>query len=293
MFTNGNGDGSHFDNPRFEEVVVRFQKGDTAALAEIVELAQSRALTLIRFNGTTSYRTESELLSDINFKLLRTVGKFDPRKGTAFTYVSKIIDSSLRTSVTITRKNWLRNCELNDELANTLHASVDDHSSVDDLAHRIRCEAKTMLTKPLEIEAQRWFVDSFCDDGFGYRRHQCADACMAVYQLSHARSRELYDLTMLEVRRALYDSVKHRDQIIPGRLLGTRCGWMAQYSPLLSGAEFTRFAVLMKNLAPYLLLLIVDPANNRNHRRDRCPTIGRKNIELILYGSPDAVPLFE
>ena len=49
MLTNGNGNGSHhFDNDRFEQVVVRFQQGDTSAINEIVQLAEKRALTMIR-----------------------------------------------------------------------------------------------------------------------------------------------------------------------------------------------------------------------------------------------------
>jgi hypothetical protein len=54
--------------------------------------------------------------------------------------------------------------------------------------------------------------------------------------------------------------------------------------------EFTKFVTLMRDLAPYLLL-IIDPAN-RNHRRDRSPTIGRRNLEFILNGHPDALHLF-
>ena len=97
---------------------------------------------------------------------------------------------------------------------------------------------------------------------------------------------------MLEVRRTLHDDVKRREQIIPGQLYGTRCHWMTLYSPLLTESEFTRFYVLMRNLAPYLLLLVVDPTKANNHRRDRNPTIGRQTLELILNGHPDAVPLF-
>ena len=52
---------------------------------------------------------------------------------------------------------------------------------------------------------------------------------MAVHSLGHARSRELYDLTMLEVRRVLYDDLKGRQPIPAGRLLGTRFAWMARY----------------------------------------------------------------
>ena len=72
----------------------------------------------------------------------------------------------------------------------------------------------------------------------------------AVYGLSHARRRELYDLTMLEVRRVLYDQVKRRQPITPGRLLGTRCAWMAGYSALLSAEQFTKFVVLCATSRP-------------------------------------------
>jgi hypothetical protein len=52
---------------------------------------------------------------------------------------------------------------------------------------------------------------------------------MAVYGVSHDRSRELYDLTILELRRVLYDDVKRRQPtIIAGRLLGTRLAWMTR-----------------------------------------------------------------
>jgi hypothetical protein len=75
MFTsNGGATDPHFDNARFEQVVERFQRtGDASSLSEIVELSQQRALTLIRFNGTHRYWSEDELLSDINYKLMRGI----------------------------------------------------------------------------------------------------------------------------------------------------------------------------------------------------------------------------
>jgi hypothetical protein len=68
---------------------------------------------------------------------------------------------------------------------------------------------------------------------------------------------------------------------------------MTRYQPLLTPSEYTRFAVLMKDLAPYLLLLIVDPTKRNNHRQDRNPAIGRRNLEMILYGCPNATLLFK
>jgi hypothetical protein len=73
---------------------------------------------------------------------------------------------------------------------------------------------------------------------------------MAVYNLSHARSRELYDLTMLQVRRVHYDGLKGRQLISAGRLLRTRFAWMARYRPLLTESELTKFVIPARNLGP-------------------------------------------
>jgi hypothetical protein len=80
MLTNGESS-HHFDNAQLEACIARFQThGDTGSLAEIIDLSQQRALTLIRYYNTTCYSTESELLSDVNYKLLRTVAKFRSSK---------------------------------------------------------------------------------------------------------------------------------------------------------------------------------------------------------------------
>jgi hypothetical protein len=193
--------------------------------------------------------------------------------------------------VTTTRAAAARYTELSNSIAAALVSKSEDRSAVDDIAHRIKAGAKTALTDQVELSAQRWYVESFTQDGFESRRHECANVAMGVHQLSHARSRELYDLTMLEVRRILYDDVAHkRPAILPGQLNGTKLAWLTRYAPLMSPAEFKRFVVLMRDLAPYLLL-IVDRDNHNSHRHDR-KTVGRKNVELILNGDPGAVPLF-
>jgi hypothetical protein len=78
MFTkhhpNGEG-GEHLNNNKLEECIFRFQKGDANALGEIIALTTPRAQTLVRYFKTHSYKPEDELLSDINFKLLRSVAK--------------------------------------------------------------------------------------------------------------------------------------------------------------------------------------------------------------------------
>jgi hypothetical protein len=283
----------HWDNARIEQLIAQYKtSGDLESLSSIVELTEPRVLTLIRFYKSTRYVAENELLSDCNCKLIKAVGKFDPEKGTAFTFVSRVVANTLSTSVTLARNTSNRYTELSNSVAAALVSKSEDRSAIDDIAHRIKSQARTTLTDQTELSAQCWFVESFLSDGFESRRHECANAAMGVYNLSHGRSRELYDLTMLEVRRILYDDVaRNRRAIVPGQLNGTKIAWMTRYAPLMSvPVEFSKFVVLMRDLAPYVLL-IVDRENNNSHRHDR-KTVGRKNIELILNGNRDARPLF-
>jgi hypothetical protein len=297
MFTskhNPAGTSPHFDNERITELIGRYQAGDPEALTAIITSAQERAETLIRFYGTTRYLSEPELLSEVNWKLMRAAHEFDPSKGTAFTFISRVILTSLCTSVSSVKKNASRYLELHEATVNTLPANTAnepaERAAVDDLAHRIRTGVKTTLTDATELHAQRWFIDSFTEDGFCSRRHSCANAAMIVHHLTHARSRELYDLSMLEVRRVLYDDIKPKHAIPAGRLLGTRCAWMVRYEPLMNAAEFAKFVTLAKDLSPFVVLLVNPESHSR--RRDRNPTIGRQNLEWVLSGHPDAVPLF-
>jgi hypothetical protein len=282
----------HCDNARIESLIAEYQTTrDVNTLASIVDLTQDRALTLIRFRKTTRYSTEGELLSDVNFKLIRAVDKFDPTRGKAFSLISCLITNTLCTSVTAARKRSKQHITLKRSIVRKLEAKHDDHSGVDDIAHRIKAGTRTTLTDPSEVGMQRWYVDSFLDGAFELRRHQCADAAMQVYGVNHERSRELYDLTVLEVRRVLYPDLPPRQPIAAGRLVGTRGAWMIRYAHLLNAVEFTKFVVLAKDLSPFVVVLI-DPANH-SRRQDRSATVTRRNLEFILNGHPDARLLFE
>ena len=283
----------HLDNAAIENALFEYRNSRSqSALTQIISLTQRRALTLIRANHVTRYRTESELMSDINFKLLRAVDKFDPTRGTGFTFLSAVVVNVLRSTVTSSRKIAGRRAELEESMLESTPARHSDDSIAEDLIHRVKSLAKTSLTDPDEIAIQRWFIESFCADGFQSKRHICADAAMRAFGVGSVRARELHDLSVLECRRALYD-LKKRTLIHPCRLIGTRCAWMTRYSAILTPAEFTKFVTLMRNLPPYLLFLVTDPDHNNNHRKDRNPPINCKNLELILYGSISAHPLFE
>jgi hypothetical protein len=232
------------------------------------------------------------LLSDINLKLLRAVDRFDPSKGTAFTFLSCLITNTLSTAVSKARMVAKRDVKIDKRIADKLCTNGESESqhALDDLAHRIRSSVKTTVTDPSEVGMQRWYVDSFLDGAFELRRHQCANAAMQVYGIRHERSRELYDLTILEVRRVMYPDLPPRPPVAAGQLLGTRAMWMIRYRALLNDREFTKFFVLARDLSPFVILLI-DP-ENRSRRQDRSAAVTRRNLEWLLHGHPDAVKLF-
>jgi hypothetical protein len=100
----------------------------------------------------------------------------------------------------------------------------------------------------------------------------------------------LYDLTVLEVRRVLYDDLPPKQPIAAGRLVGTRGAWTTRYAHLMDAVEFTKFVALTKGLSPFILVLI-DP-ESRSRRQDRNPAIRRENLLWVINGHPDAVKLF-
>jgi DNA-directed RNA polymerase specialized sigma24 family protein len=284
----------HCDNSAIEAAITQYQTSrDLESLSQVVDLTQRRADTLIRFYRTGRYKPHDELLSDVNFKMMRAIDKFDPSKGSAFTFVSQVISNVLFTSVTSRRRDLARHRRLIASDLNHLvtNGETESQYSVEDMSYRVRANAKTTIENSIERDVQRWLVDSFCADGFEHRRCECADAAMAVHGVNYERSRELYDLTMLEVRRVLLGDLPPRQPIIAHCLHGTRLAWLARYAQLMSQDEFTKFVTLMRNLSPFVLFLI-DPQNH-SRRQDRCPAISRRNIEYILNGHPDARPLFE
>jgi hypothetical protein len=147
----------HCDNDKLEEFIARYQtQGDPRSLSEIIRLTEKRALTLLRFHKTTHHVPEDELLSDVNYKLLKAVGKFDHAKGTAFTFLSHVISTTLCTSVSNARRSSDRFVEFNEAAASKLRTNGETESrdAIDDLAHRLRVGVKTTVTDQSEIGMQ-------------------------------------------------------------------------------------------------------------------------------------------
>jgi hypothetical protein len=66
---------------------------------------------------------------------------------------------------------------------------------------------------------------------------------------------------------------------------------MRHYAHLLNADEFTKFVILVRDLSPFVIVLI-DP-ESRSRRQDRNPAIGRQDLLWVIDGHPGAVPLFK
>src|SRR6516165_10679805 len=99
----------HLDNARLEQLFSAYQQeANPVILSEIMSLSEQRTLTLARFFKTARYcggGGEDEILSDVRFKLLRAVPRFDVNRGSAFTFLSAVITNVLRTSTAKARKD--------------------------------------------------------------------------------------------------------------------------------------------------------------------------------------------
>jgi len=160
--------------------------------------------------------------------------------------------------------------------------------AIAEIEFKIR-QIKTPWTDCYELAAQRWFVESFIDCGFHIRRHEAADAVIQVFGLDHSRSRQLFDLTMVSLRRELVDS-RRLVPVPPASLLGTKGHALFKFARYLSPEEFTRLAVLMRDIAPDLVFR----CNRKNLARMRRGDVQaiRANLDLILWGLPIDRPLF-
>ena len=186
MFTKhhpGGGGAMHCDSAQIERLICEYQTNrDTETLGAILALTQKRAETPIRFYQTTKYRPEEELLSDINWKLVKVIDSFNPHRGSAFTFVSSVIWSTLSTAVMNARRDSAHKLLLDEKLTQKLAApNTETSHMLEDLRDRIKTGVRSTLSDPTELEVQRWLVDSFCDEGFEHRRHECSDAAMTVF----------------------------------------------------------------------------------------------------------------
>jgi hypothetical protein len=285
--------GYFFNSAEVETLIAHYQRTEChQTLGQIIERCRPIALSLIRDKATMRHVEVDELMSAVNNKLLRSLPSYDPARGTAFAFVSRLTCNMLCTQVTHRKKLAARY----PALERTFELSIVDHDqdfdstvALDDLVHRIKTVRSAAIDQA-ERDAQKWYVDSFIDAGFEMRRHEVSDAAMRVYGLSHRRSRDLYDLTLLEIRRVLWTETKHAP-VDANVLRGTKGLPLLRYTRFLTEEEFAKFAALMRGLAPILVVLVKPENAIRIKGQDWNAT--RENLLLILNGNPLATPLFE
>jgi DNA-directed RNA polymerase specialized sigma24 family protein len=284
--------GNFFDSESVERLIADYQKtGESETLGRVIEKCEPIVMSLVRSRATMAYEREDELLSCVSRKLLVSIGQYDRTRGSAFSFVFRLTRNMLATVVTHRKKQASRYPALDPVLMVSVpdeRAGVESELAVKDLVTQIR-GIRSPATDLHEREAQKWYTESFIDCGFELRRHQCADSAMKVYGLSHRRSRQLYDLTLLEIRRALWDETRH-EVITRKELRGTKGLPLIRYTNFLTASEFTKFAALMRDLAPYLVIL-VRPANEQAIKSGDWPAV-RENLELVLNGIPDSTRLY-
>lgn len=282
---------NYYFNPDYaRELIERFNAtGDTQALNDLLEHVEPLAKSTLEYRCTTRHESIDELLSRIRIKLWRSLRLYDAARGSAFSFCAKIISSTAGAS--IVGEAWnrqdrftaLSDAEFCSEPADPAHAE-----GLAEIEYRVR-QVKTSCTDAYELDAQRWFVESFIDCGFHIRRHQASDSAMSVFGLDHARSRQLFDLTIIGVRRQLLPN-RRLNPVSPFDLRGTRSEALIKYAQFLSSEEFSRLATLMKDVAPSVVFT-VKPANIAAIRRGEREAI-RENLGIVLRGGPNDQPLF-
>src|SRR5262249_54793426 len=154
------------------------------------------------------------------------------------------------------------------------NGEASSRETIDELHFRIM-RIGTVFTCPFERQAQKWLIKNLLESNFAFHRHEAADSMTVVFGIDPRRSRHIFDLTVLSVRRALLDERKLLPVSVYG-LIGTRQKALVRYRHRLNEEDFSRLCFLMRGLAPSII------------------ETGEYTLHEILYGAPGKEkPLFD
>jgi hypothetical protein len=280
-----------FDSGYAAELFQKIQAtGDPAAIDQLLNYSEPLIETLIHYRRADRHVPIDELMNAVRLKLWKSVRLFDPTRGTPYSFVVKITTSVMASAVSET---WRRNDAFTrtDESIDCamLCDAVITRETIADLVDRVRM-VRTPCVDCYELFAQRWLVQSLVDADFALRRFQASDAMSAVYGLSFDRSPWIYDVTIISIRRLLLTDRGRLVPINPRSLLSTRSRALVNFAKFLSAEQFTKLAVIMRDVPPHLVWTI-EPARVCAIRRGESEAV-RANLDLILHGSPDDRQLF-
>ncbi len=242
--------GRHFfDEEEVKALVVLYLKNKSSdVFAEILRQIDGVINAIIYERGIHRYEEMDELLQKIHIKIWRVLSKFDPARGKLYSFITIVTHNTLGHINTelINRSSKFTPLECNGEksLLDTLQAKDDDAEMREDVGVNIK-KILTTCTIDKEINAQRWLVLSFVESNFSIRRHEAANSMMKVFAISKERSRELYDQTILEVRRQLLQYAKI-PTVKVSQIKGTRQKALAAYFKTQGQERFNKLVFLMR-----------------------------------------------
>jgi hypothetical protein len=248
--------------------------GDMRSMDELLTLCLPVVSQMTSTWRTTIYGDRDDISNYVMGRLYVALRDFfEPKRGRLFSFISRAVQNSLIDYARRAR-DWSQHvCLIDGETLENFGVNGADHRhNVDDIHYRVR-QVKTTLTLPLEQEAQRWLVNGLMETDFEFRRHECARAMETVFSISPLRSRMIFDLTLLAVRREISD--RKFKPVAPSELVGTRAKALERYRSGLSEPEFGRLVALMRGLGPRLIFLR-----------------GKLSPREVLYGSSREKPLF-
>jgi hypothetical protein len=243
-----------FVEPEAQAVFRRFKaSGAVGDLDALLRLLIPVAETIICLKLGRVSPEHDEIRAYVLRRMSRGLAnRYDPERGSLFNFATKLTENSL---VDILRRKISRAryiVPLDDEMLARFSVNGEDHRhAAAEIAYGVM-RVRTTARDRGEIAAQRWLVRNMLASGFRFYRHEASDAMSVVYAISPERARQLYDITLLSIRRTLIGERKLKPVEI-GSLLGTKAKALVRYRARLSEEEFAKLCFLMRNLAPSLI----------------------------------------
>ena len=245
-----------FDEAVIKALVLEWQETHSEYKFErILELIDGMVHAIVYTRGIHRYEEMDEIIQKLRIKIWRVLDMFDVERGSIHNFLTIVVHNTLGHINTELINRAARFCStesINGErsLLDRTPAPDTDTCASDDLNYRLM-QVKTTRTDDRELDAQRWLVRSFIDSGFLIRRYEAANAMTKVYDIPGDRSRQLYDETLIEIRRQVINFIK-----IPhaGKMRGTRQKPLAPLREWLSEERFDKLVFLMRGIAPSVRL---------------------------------------
>jgi hypothetical protein len=254
-----------FDEEVIKALVLDWQEDHSETTFEkILELIDGMVHAIVYTRGIHRYEDMDEIMQKLRIKIWRVLDKFDIERGmveggSIHNFLTIVVHNTLGHINTelINRANRFCSTEsLNGEMSilDRTPAPETDMSPTDDVTYRLM-QVRTTPHDEKEREAQRWLVKSFIDAGFLIRRYEAANAMTKVYGIPGDRSRQLYDETLVEIRRQVIGCIK-----IPkaGKMRGTRQKPLAPLRKSMSEERFDKLVFLMRGIAPSVRLCTLE-----------------------------------